>query len=188
MNSQTLKIINDLKISIDEAARHREIWWELGCAKNRAKFKNEFSSTRFNHFLYASYEAHAIVMYLALGRVFDPDSRSSSISTLKENLRSFGHVELVKVIEDQLKPYSDVVKKVLDIRSKTVAHCDISHTEDLVLKNNKITPDEVMLLIYQTRDTYYYVLQNFSLTTTQLEDGIFGESSLNVLERLQLQF
>lgn len=185
MNNETLKVINDLKISIDEAVRHREIWWELGYSQNRSKFKNEFASKRFNHFLHASYEAHAITMYLALGRIFDPDTRSSSFSTLKVNLRSLGHLELVKTIENQLKPYSELVKKVLDIRSKTVAHSDLSHTESLVLKANAITPNELKLLIHQTRETYYEVLRYFSLTTTQLEDGIFSESALNMLDQLQ---
>lgn len=105
------------KISIDEAARHHEIWWELGCSKNRSKFKNEFASTRFNYFLHASYEAHAITMYLALGRIFDSDSRSSSICTLKQNLKSSGHIQLVKTIENKLKTHSELVK-VLDVRSK----------------------------------------------------------------------
>lgn len=185
MNNKTLKIINDLKISIDEAVRHREIWWELGCAQNRSKFINEFKSKRFNHFLHASYEAHAITMYLALGRVFDTDTRTSSFKTLKESLRSLGHIELVETIENQLKPYSELVKKVLDIRSKTVAHSDLSHTESLVMKANPITPDEFKLLINQTRETYYDVLRYFSLTTTQLEDGIFSESTLNILDQLK---
>jgi hypothetical protein len=185
MNNQTLKIINDLKISIDEAVRHREIWWELGYSKNRSKFKNEFRSTRFNHFLHASYEAHAITMYLALGRIFDSDSRSSSICTLKKNLKSSGHIGLVKAIETQLKPYSELVKKVLDVRSKTIAHTDLSHTEYLVFRNNSITPDELKALIHQTRETFYDVLRHFNLTTTQHEDGIFSESTLNVLDQLQ---
>lgn len=185
MNNKILKIIHDLKISIDEAVRHREIWWELGCAQNRSKFSNEFTSKRFNHFLHASYEAHAIAMYLALGRTFDSDRRASSFKNLKDELRLFGHIELVEMIENQLKPYSQLVKKVLDIRSKTVAHSDLSHTESLVMKANPITPDEFKFLINQTRETYYDVLRYFNLTTTQLDDGIFSESTLNVLDQLQ---
>ena len=64
-------------------------------------------------------------------------------------------------------------------------HSDLSHTESLVLKANAITPNELKLLIHQTRETYYEVLRYFSLTTTQLEDGIFSESALNMLDQLQ---
>lgn len=185
MNNQTLKILNNLKISIDESMRHYEIWWELGYSQNRIQFKDQFASQRFNHFLHASYEAHGITMYLAFGRVFDSDSRSSSIASLKENLRLFGHAELVKTIEAQLKPHANLVKKILDIRSKTIAHSDLLHSETSVFKSNAITPDELKELIHQIRETYYDVLRYFSLTTTQLEDGIFSESTLNMLKQLK---
>ncbi|ABV87570.1 hypothetical protein [Shewanella pealeana] len=90
MNQTTIKILNDLKVSIDEAVRHWEIWWELGYSGNRTEFKSEFDSEDYNYYLHASYEAHSLSMFLALGRIFDPDSRSSSIRALKANLSENG--------------------------------------------------------------------------------------------------
>jgi hypothetical protein len=185
MNNQTIKILNDLKLSIDEAARHCEIWWELGFSQNRKEFRKEFDSTEYNYFLHASYEAHSLTMFLSLGRIFDADSRSSSIRNLKSNLRTNGHRELTDIVTESLKPYSKTVQKILDIRSARIAHSDMNHTDESVLKSNSLSPDEVKELIYGVREAYYIVLRKLNLNTKQHPDGSFGESTLNLLRKLK---
>ncbi|MEZ8023493.1 hypothetical protein AB4167_05460 [Vibrio sp. 10N.286.49.E11] len=185
MNKETEKILNDLKLSIDEAARHREIWWELGVSENRTKFKKEFESEEYNYYLHASYEAHSLAMLLALGRIFDNDSRSSSIRSLKDNLTANGHTRIVDIISQSLHSYSTSVQKVLDIRSKIIAHTDMRYDDRSVLRDNSLSPDEIKDLIFAVRETYYVVLRHFFLNTKQHPDGSFGESAIKVLTKLQ---
>jgi len=185
MNDRIMKIINDLKSSIDEAVRHREIWWELGCSKNRAEFKHEFASIDYNHFLHASYEAHAVTMFLSLGRIFDNDTRTSSFRSLKYNLKESGHAQISTLIETQLKPHEKSVQKILDIRSRTIAHADTSYTERAILLDNPISHDEIKALILDTRATFYNVLNYFHLNTKQLADEIYSEATINVLRQLK---
>ncbi|NOH33475.1 hypothetical protein [Vibrio chagasii] len=185
MDKETEKILNDLKLSIDEAARHREIWWELGVSENRKRFLKEFESEEYNYYLHASYEAHGLVMLLALGRIFDNDSRASSIRSLKDNLKANGHNRIVDTISRSLRSYSTSVQKVLDIRSKIIAHTDTRHDDKSVLRDNSLSPDEIKDLIFAVRETYYYVLRQFFLSTKQHPDGAFGESAVNVLTKLK---
>ncbi|MEZ9916363.1 hypothetical protein [Vibrio breoganii] len=185
MNKNTTKILNDLKISIDEAVRHREIWWELGFSQNRKEFKAEFDSQEYNYYLHASYEAHSLSMFLALGKIFDPDSRSSSIRALKANLAENGRKDISLLISETLKPFEINVQKILDVRSKIIAHTDTNYTEQSVLKSNSLSPNDIKDLILNVRETYYMVLQRLLLNTKQHPDGAFSESTLHVLRKLK---
>lgn len=185
MNEKTIKILNDLKVSIDEAVRHREIWWELGFSDNRKDFGVAFESKECNYYLHASYEAHSLSMFLALGRIFDPDNRSSSIRALKEDLVDNGRKDLSNLISDGLMPIKGNVQKILDIRSKIIAHTDTNHTDKSVLKANSLSPNDIKDLIFTVRETYYMVLRHLRLNTKQHPDGVFGESTLHVLRKLK---
>ncbi|CAM3222286.1 hypothetical protein SHPE106448_01435 [Shewanella pealeana] len=89
------------------------------------------------------------------------------------------------MINENLKLHEDSVRKLLDIRSKIVAHIDTTYTDKSVLKANSISPNDIRDLILTVRESYYMVLRYLSLNTQQHPDGAFAESTLKVLRKLK---
>ncbi|NOI46175.1 hypothetical protein [Vibrio alginolyticus] len=185
MSSNLKKVLSDVEISLKEASGHYEIWWALGYTENRKKFRGVFEHNDYNHVLHTSYIANQMAMFMALARLFDRDPRASSMSVLRRSLSDNGFDSLSQLICHELQAYKTLVKKILDVRSKLVAHKDSSYTDSEVLSENGITPKEIRDLLKSCTGLLVQVACKLRTFNVAYTTGFHEQSTLNVLEGLE---
>lgn len=102
---------------------------------------------RYVDFFHASNSGHYKLMYIELGCAFDSDDRAASVRKLKEHLKDDGRTDLVDRIEQRLAPFDTLVRKVLIIRARLIAHKELDVDSRKLYKRLKIVPDDIGKLI-----------------------------------------
>ena len=180
------KILADVETSIDEASCHYEIWWALGSA-NRQHYSEILKSERYGWFLESTQIAHLVAMLMSLARLFDSHEDSSScVKSLKKVLDQENRHELTQLIEGKMKPHQNLVKRVLDIRCKLMAHTDSRETDVEVFNRNGTTPKEIKNLIADAKQVFGEVAWKLNIRNRSYTTGIHEDSTIKVLEKLKL--
>ncbi|MFO7666191.1 MAG: hypothetical protein R6V76_06200 [Desulfobacterales bacterium] len=122
---------------------------------------------RYVDFFHAINAGNYRLMFIELGCFFDTDPRAASIRNLKSKLIEIERQDLSLYIDNQLSPYSDMVKKIITIRSKLIAHRELGvFSEDVHSKNN-ITPNNIKDL-----------LKVCCLLINNLRENLFGKNGV----------
>ena len=134
--------------SANAAQAHYQIWFTLrGHGKALPDYYNDMNDYRYVDFFNASNSGNYKLMFLELGCMFDPDSRTASFRNLKTALESHGRSDLVALINDRLSPFSDLVSNALTIRSKLIAHKELGVSSEEVHQANGVVPNEIGKLL-----------------------------------------
>ena len=143
--TQLYKITYDVVQAIDEALTHYEVWWALNSSIE--EYKETFNHQDYTWFMEATLIANQMAMFMALGRLFDPDTRTSSIKSLKNQLKENNHTELYSRMEQEMSPYRELVKKILNIRCSIIAHSQTDTTDEEVILKSGVIPNELRNII-----------------------------------------
>jgi hypothetical protein len=160
-----LKRVSD---SANAAQAHYQIWFALrGEGKALPSYYDVMNDYRYVDFFHAINSGNYKLMYIELGCLFDSDSRSASIRNLKIELENSGLNNLVEKINITLSKYSELVSKIITIRSKLIAHKEIGVTSTELHAKHGIIPDKIGELI---KDCCFLI--------NEIHDEITGENSL----------
>lgn len=179
------KIIHDVQIGINESIIHYEVWWALGSA-SKEKYRKTFSHSEYALFIEASLIAHQMAMLMALGRLFDTDSRASSMKSLKTELENNGNTEMLSIIKDTMAPYNNLVKKIINIRCSIIAHTQTNSTDNDVLIRNGITPSEIKNLIDSATKVIGKIAFKLNHPIKSHCRSFYGTSAKKVLDKLNV--
>lgn len=176
-------LLRRLADTANAAQAHYQIWFTLrGHGKALPAYYQDMNDFRYVDFFHASNAGHYKLMFLELGCLFDSDSRAASFRNLKNTLATKGHNELVAHIDDILQPFSDLVSNALTIRSRLIAHRELSAASEAVHQENTVVPNDVGKLLSQCctlineidaqifGDTGYRI----ATTTDRFERATFG--------------
>lgn len=137
------EIIHTLVEEGNAAKAHYQVWWAL---RNRAlpDFYSVMNNESVRLFFHASNAGHYKLMFVALGKIFDSDSRASGLRALKKALRSEGMGPVADQIEADLASVSGLVEKVLVLRNRTVVHNEQDLPRDQAYQlNGGVTANQV---------------------------------------------
>lgn len=150
------------------AQAHYQTWFALrGEGKALPEYYSEINDFRYVDFFHASNIGHYKLMFIELGCLFDPDPRAASFRNLKRCLAEQEFNDLVDRINDSLAPFSQLVSNALTIRSKLIAHREISASSESVHEENGVIPDQISNL-----------LNICSELINEVNGRVFGDSEL----------
>ena len=137
-------LLRRISDSIESGTAFYQIWFTLrGEGKALPEYLDDMNDTRYVDFFHAINPGTYRLMFIELGCLFDPDPRSASIRNLKSKLAEIGRNDLVMNIDNQLSSYTEMVKNILIIRSKLIAHKELgAFSEDIHFKYG-IIPNKV---------------------------------------------
>lgn len=140
-----LKRISD---SIEAGTAFYQIWFTLrGKGKALPEYFDDMNDYRYVDFFHAINAGTYRLMFIELGCLFDTDPRAASINNLKLKLIELNRQDLVSYIDCQLSSYSDMVKSIITIRSKLIAHKDLGAFSKSVYSKNGVIPDRIKDLL-----------------------------------------
>ena len=141
-------LLRRISDSIEAGTAFYQTWFTLrGEGKALPKYSNEMNDSGYIDFFHAINAGTYKLMFIELGCLFDPDSRSSSIRNLKLKLKDIGRRDLVQYIEKELSPYTDLVKNILTIRSKLIAHKELGAFSEVIHSEYGIIPNKIKDLL-----------------------------------------
>ncbi len=137
-------LLRRISDSIESGTAFYQIWFTLrGKGKALPEYYDDMDDYRYVDFFHAINAGTYRLMFIELGCLFDTDSRAASIRNLKSKLIEINRKDLVSYIDNQLSPYSDMVKKIITIRSKLIAHKELGAFSEDVHSKNGIIPNKI---------------------------------------------
>ena len=141
-------LLNRVADSCNAARAHYQIWFTLrGEGKARSEYLGDMNESAYVDFFHANNSGHYKLMFIELGCLFDPDDRVASLSNLKVKLNEADFQELVEKINGTLGQHHDLVRNVLTIRSKLIAHKEIGADSETIHRQFGVVPDQVGKLL-----------------------------------------
>ena len=129
---------------MNSAQASYEIWYTLaGKDKGHKLYSPELRDSRYLDFFDSVRSAHFKVMFIDISCLFDPDKRTSSFHKLKLSLKKDGYDDIHDRIESTISSNEDLIIRVRANRDKRIAHHDTSPTEEQMLKEYGVTPNEI---------------------------------------------
>lgn len=179
------EIVAHLVEEANSARAHYQVWWAL-----RKLALPDFYDTMNDHsyvlFFHASNSGHYKLIFVALGKIYDSDTRSAGIRELKAALRTEGHAAVVDKLERDLSAATAHVQRIVTIRNRTVLHNeqDISRKEVYELGGG-ITPNEIWDVIEATSHAINSVADTLGYSFRVSVDSPYERATLAMLERLR---
>lgn len=177
------KIIQDLLDEGNSAKAHFETWWAL---RNRAlpDFYSAMNKHEYVNFFHVSNTGHYKLFFISLAKIFDPDTRTSGMRRLKDELKAIDRQDLVDFIESNLAAETPLIEKITKIRSQSIAHNQADLSREKVYEISKVTPDEIRGLIEKTCKEINYVAHTFGFNNLIIDDNIYEQATIKMLEQL----
>lgn len=143
------ELISRVSESATAAHAHFQVWSALrGDGKALPKYFDDLNDHRYVDFFYVSGSAHYKLIFIELGCLFDSDPKSASFRALKSKLLQEGMIEDAAELEASLVEYSDLVSRIITIRSKLMAHKEVGVTSESVHEQDGgISPNQISALI-----------------------------------------
>lgn len=138
------KVLEDVRLSVNEAKSHYQIWWAL---VNLARPRFVGAMNRYPEFFGLSVVAHFDAMTTNVAHLFDKRKDSSSLYTYLSVGGSTLSKETIVELEARVAALAPVAKKVCTLRHKVVAHKDAAKYEEEVFEEAGVKPDEIRDLI-----------------------------------------
>ena len=141
-------LLRRISDSIEAGTAFYQIWFTLrGEGKALLEYLNDMNDSKYVDFFLAISPGTYRMMFIELGCLFDPDPRSASIRNLKSKLDEIGRGDLVIYIDKKLSPYTEMVKNILTIRSKLIAHKEQGVFSEDIHSKYGIIPNKIQDLL-----------------------------------------
>ena len=165
------------------ARSHFEIWWTL---RNLAlpKYWPAMNDLGYVDFFHASNSGHYLLYFLALSKIFDRDPRVAGISELKRALRAEGRTSIALQVARELKPVEKHVKRMMNIRNRSIVHNDHAIPRSKVYEVNGVTPNQLREVIDTACGSINSAAKSLGITNTIFESNRAERATLNMLEAL----
>jgi hypothetical protein len=182
--TSALKILDHLIEEANAARAHFQVWWAL---RNLAlpEFYDTMNDSRLVQFFHASNSGHYKLIFVALGKIYDSDTRSAGIAELKNRLRLEERGDLADKIEEDLASVTSHVQRILGIRNRTVLHNEHAIDRARVYEINGIKTDEIWELINKTSEAINSVAQALGHPFRVSVSRSYEAATLAMLEQLR---
>jgi hypothetical protein len=166
------------------ARAHFQTWWAL---RNLAipEFLPVMNRCEYVDFFHVSNAGHYKMIFFALSKIFDRDTRASGFASLKAALLADSRTALVEYIETELSPLTARVARIDTIRNQTVAHNQTGLVRKEIYGANGIAPNEICELIDKTCAVINHVARELGISDIIFESKCFEEATLALLKALQ---
>jgi AbiU2 len=166
-----------------KARAHFQIWWAL---RNKAlpKYYRAMNNFDYVDFFHAANSGHYTLFFLSLSKIFDRDSRVAGLKEFKQALRAESRNKSALAITRALKPHNEIVKRVMAIRNKSIAHNEHGITRKKVYEINGVTPDEIRDLIDATCNAINEAARDLGINNPIFDSNRSEQATLNMLETL----
>ena len=147
-STQSRELIQMLAEAMNSAQSGYEVWFTLaGKDKGYKEYSAELQDYQYCDFFHSAINAHFKVMFIDISRLFDSDKREPSFHKLKQSLKQDGYDDNVDRIECAISAHKDLIKKIKGNRDKRVAHHDTTWTEERMLEEYGVIPNEIRSLL-----------------------------------------
>lgn len=143
----------------------------------------------FKDYFHASHTAHFKMIFITLGKIFDKDPKAASMKELIKALKKEEKDDLVTHIENKLGPQTDIhkridtIKKIEEIRNKSIAHNQRNPSKKEIYENNPVERDELGCFIGVTCEVINHLASKFDLSGISTS-GRAKRSMLKILDVL----
>lgn len=178
------KILDHLIDEANSARAHFQVWWAL---RNLAlpDFYDTMNDSGYVQFFRASNSGHYKLIFVALGKIYDSDTRSAGIAELKSALRAEGRDVVADKLESDLASMRLHVERVLGIRNRAVLHNEHAIERAKVYELNGIKTDEIWELIATTSEAINTVADALRYPSRVSSSRSYETATLAMLERLR---
>ena len=147
-SARSRELIQLLAQAINSAQSGYEVWYTLaGKDKGYSLYSAELQDYQYRDFFDSAINAHYKVVFIDISRLFDTDKREPSFHKLKKSLNRDGFDDIVDRIGCTISAHKDLIMKIKGNRNKRVAHYDTTWTEERVLEEYGIIPNEIRSLL-----------------------------------------
>ncbi len=181
--TSALRILDHLIDEANAARAHFQVWWAL---RNLAlpEYYNTMNDPKIVQFFHASNSGHYKLIFVALGKIYDSDTRSAGVAELKKTLRAEGRDDLADKLEEDLSAVTSLVQPILGIRNRTVLHNEHAIDRKKVYEINGIKANEIWQLIDTTSDAINSVAQALRHPFRVSASRPYEAATLAMLEQL----
>jgi len=182
--ASSIEILHHLIEETNAARAHYQVWWAL---RNLAlpDFYDTMNDHRYVQFFHASNSGHYKLIFMAIGKIYDGDTRSAGIRELKASLRAEGHDVVADKLQADLSSATDQVSRLLTIRNRTVLHNEHAIARDQVYQlDGGITPNEIWDVIESTTHAINSVADALGHRSRASVGNPYERATLSMLERL----
>jgi hypothetical protein len=165
------------------ARAHFHTWWalrNLALPDHLAPMNNH----EYVDFFHVSNSGNYKLFFVALSKIYDRDDRTAGISKLKEELIKVDHSDVADEVTKRVGAHEQLVRKILNIRNKSISHNQADIPREKVYKINDVTPDEIRELIDVTCETINYVSKALGKSNVISGPERYERAVLNMLEAL----
>ena len=178
-------ILQHLIDETNAARAHFQVWWAL---RNLAlpDFYDVMNDPEYVQFFHASNSGHYKLIFVAIGKIYDGDTRSAGIRSLKEALRAEEHGNIADELEADLSIATPQVRRLLTIRNRTVLHNEQSISRQQVYQlDGGITANEIHELIDTTTHAINNVARALGYTLRASVCNSYQDATMAMLGRLR---
>jgi len=121
------------------ARAHFHTWWAL---RNLAlpDHLSTMNNYEYVDFFHISNSGNYNLFFVSLSKIYDRDDRTAGISMLKEELREAGYSDIADEVARRIDPHESLVRKILNIRNKSISHNQADLPRERVYQINGVTP------------------------------------------------
>jgi hypothetical protein len=184
MTSAT-EILDHIIEETNAARAHYQTWWAL---RNLAlpDFYDTMNDDSYVQFFHASNAGHYKLIFVAIGKIYDSDTRSAGIRELKSALRAERHGAIADKLEADLAAATTQVSRILTIRNRSVLHNEHSISRKQVYElGGGITANEIRDAIDSTTNAINAVATALGHSSRVSVGKAHEEATLTMLERLR---
>ncbi|MBB6186664.1 hypothetical protein [Rhodanobacter sp. MP7CTX1] len=178
------KILGHLIDEANAARAHFQVWWAL---RNLAlpEFYDTMNDSKYVQFFHASNSGHYKLVFVALGKIYDSDTRAAGIAELKSALRAEGRADVADKVQRDLASMNAHVQRILGIRNRTVLHNEHALERAIVYEMHGIQPDEIWELIDATSEAFNVAAEALGHSFRVSASKSYEAATLAMLEQLQ---
>lgn len=183
--ASTIAILEPLIEETNAARAHYQVWWAL---RNLAlpDFYEAMNDRRYVQYFQASNSGHYKLVFVALGKIYDSDTRSAGIRALKAALHAEGYAFVADKLEADLAAATCQVARLLTIRNRTVLHNEHSISRGQVYQlDGGITANEIWDLIEVTTHAINSVADALGYSLRVSTGKPYETATLAMLEQLR---
>lgn len=191
MNSQLRDCFNNVRDSQVAALAHYQIWFTLrGAGKAIDTHLDDMNDHRYVDFFHASNSGNYKLMFIETAALFDSDTNTNNIRTLKDHMHNNGLSVLADKFSDQLNVYSSLVSNIKAIRGKIIAHKEANVDPGGLYKKHGIKPDDIRDLLFKSGELLQElesVLNNNSSCSSVSPTDRWERATFNLLDALKAE-
>lgn len=180
------EILHSLIEEANAAKAHYQVWWAL---RNLAlpDFYSTMNNEKIRLFFHASNSGSYKLIFVALGKIFDTDTRASGLRSLKAALRLEGHSAVARSLETQLDAVAPLITRIMSLRNRTIIHNEnnLSRQQAYML-NGGITANNVRDVISAVGDAINDVADAIRCPIRVTVGNGFERATLAMLDKLRV--